>query len=315
MLSDYLLLIEKQRLRNPNYKKDYRLIYLPRLNTSFNNTLVELNKYPNAFLSNIVKREHPLYADNNDIFYYEFIDIGVSYNTNLEDWRYFYIPLSKFSLIENRLSTFKYYDVNLYDSIKTFKLDRNFMFLSNRITTEFRLETDKNKHPLLSHFLFTGVCSLLKTGEMLYEYKDIKNYADEESVSYFSFLEPLDIYIYSSYLNNNQLEQDINLIDLIEQPPSKYNLFNKLELELEFTGRSTTNKFSSQKKWYEYYIVSDGFYTDQIILPSIPTNKNLNFVKQSFYNKNIGVYLPTNISNQNISINQTSLNIPINLAP
>lgn len=307
MLSTYLDLIQEQRINNPLYKKDYRLINLPKQNNDFNLSINELNKYPNAFISNIIKREYPLYKNTNDIFYYEFVDIGVGYNTTLKDWKYFYIPFNSFNVIEQRLPSFKFYDVELNDTVNTQYLNFNVMYINNNLNIDYIINSKNEPHPLLVHFLFTGGCTILKNGSILYEYKDSKSYTDDSSISYLSNLSPLNIYLESTYLEEDQFFVDPNLKNMLYLPPSKSNLYNK-DLDLGYTGNSTNIKFSSHKKWYEYYIYINGFISNQIILPHPPTNKNLNFVNGFLYNKNIGLNLPQPINNQYLSINQISNN-------
>lgn len=307
MLIDYIELINQQRINNPLHKKDYRLINIPKYNTEFNTAINELNKYPNAFIVNIIKRDTPLYKNTTDIFYYEFVDIGVGYNTTLKNWKYFYIPISEFTNIQNRVPSFNYYDVEISDRLINQHLTFNTMFINNNLNNDYSLNSNKEQHPLLKNFIFTGGCSLLKNGTMVYEYKDYKEYTDEQSVSYLSNIAPINVYIKSSYLEENQFSNDPTLENIVFKPPSKLNLYN-LNLQLEYTGRSTNERFSSHKKWYEYYAYVNGFVEDQIILPYKPTDKNLNFVNIYSYNKNMGINLPQSINTQSLSINQTSIN-------
>lgn len=316
MLNNYLTLINSQRIKNNSHKKDYRLLELPKQNRSYVEVIDSLNKFPNAFFSNTIERTKPLYQDTQDNFYYEFIDKSAGSYTNMESWRYFYIPLSQYNIIASKLPSFKFYDVNFSSEVLTYYLTNNILYVNKtNLKASYILDSNESfKHPLAPHFIFTGGITLLKDGKMVYEYKDSKGYSDYEDISYLSLLSPIDLYIPATIVNNFQFTEDFILRDYLNKPSSKLNLYNKNNKTFEFSGRTTNKYFSAYKKWYEYYENEDGFPIGTILLPYPPTFKSLDFVKTDFYNKNIGFNLNQVDNNQFLTIQQFSSNKKINIA-
>lgn len=314
MLNDYISLIQSQRQKNKLYQKDYRILNLPKQNISVAEAINNFNKFPNAFLSNIIHRDF-LYNDTTDNYYYEFIDRGVGYNTTLEDWLFFYIPISSYPVITNRLPTFQYYDINDGPLIQNYNIKSSFMYLNSLIKSKnyYLLNTNSsNTHPLLPHFIFTGKIIFSKKGEDVYEYTDTKGYSDHSSILYLSFIPPKGIKIPSSTLLDSQFDTTSQSTN---NPPKEFNFLNEEDkvIDLQFTGRVTNQQFSKIRKWYEYNEYINGFPFNQILLKSPPTNKNLDFIKLNLFNQQKGL-LFNNISNeQNIFINQNSQNRKIKI--
>lgn len=311
ILNNYLDLIEKQRIKFPNHKKDYDLISLPPSFQSVSEVIEELSRWPNAFVTGIIYRNIPLYKNNNENYYYEFIDIGNIRNSNIENWRYFYIPLSFAN--DLNIPKFKFYDINISSNIQKYNYIQPDLFINN-LTNEFFyiITVEEYIHPLLPNFIFTGRCKLNSQGIMLYEYIDTKEYFNINSVSYLSNLSPLNFYIPTTILNNNQVTKDILNIELIGSNPSKLNIYSNLE-DLRYTGYSTTDQFSKVKKWYEYYLYENGFPVTRVLLDSPPTNLNLNSIYINYNNLHIGLNLHSTDNTQYLNINQTSNNKIINL--
>lgn len=314
MLNDYINLIQLQRQKNKLYQKDYRILTLPRQNLTAAEAFNNFNKFPNAFLSNVIYRDF-LYKNNEENYFYEFVDKGVGYNTTLEDWRFFYIPLSYYSNIISRLPSFKYYDINQGPFIQNYNTNSSFMYLDSGIKTKnyYLLNTNSNNyHPLLPHFMFTGKIMFSKQGKAVYEYKDIKGYSDDETILYLSFLPPNEVKINSFIVLDSQF--DTVTYDL-DNPPEKLLFLNSEDenLDLRFTGRITNQNFSKVKKWYEYSEYINGFPFNQIILPNSPTDSNLGFIKIQLFNKTKGLAFNNVTNEQNLSINQNSQNKQIKL--
>lgn len=323
MINNYLDLINLQRIKNPNYPKDYRLISLPTKLTNFNfsTEYQKLSSYPNVKFTNVIYRSTPLYKNLKDNYYYEFVDIGAGYKTNFEDWKFFYIPISESTNLINvdLLPFYFYYDTttaslkkqypNCQILIPTIRLD-NYFYSTPAIDS---------KHPLSFIFTFTGYRYLNKDGQMLYEYVDSSLYNDDDSITYYSFIRPTNFYNSSSIVNQYGLTANKSLDSLKDFPPEKLELYlidqykNTLE-DLRFTGNITTTNFNSNKKWYEYTIYRFGQPFNKIILPYPPTNLSLDFVRLELNNTNIGFKYNNIFNNQYISLNQTSLNNTINLS-
>jgi hypothetical protein len=314
MLSEYINLIFEQRGLNPLHNKDHRLIELPKRNKSFNTEISELAKWPTAFLSNIIYRQNDLFADVTDNYYYEFIHKGEGYT--LKNWKYFYIPVSKYNelnnaiALENILPSFFYYDLNINSQINLFFPKEVFLYLNDISQSYFYLRTNSaNKHPLLSHFVFTGKCFFSKASELIYEYKDTLGYTDDESVTYFSKIRPKEIYYLSSNVIKQHLEKEIQIQDLIGMPPDKLEFYDETNfLNLKFTGYTTNYKFSKYKKWFEYYSYLDGQPFEKILLPNPPTKSSLDFVVASLFSKSVGFAFNQINNEQRIIINQISSN-------
>ncbi len=315
MLKDYLDLIQQQRQHNPLFPKDYSLLQLPKFLYNYSQTLTNLNSYPNAFLSNIIYRNIPLYINNNDNYYYEFVDKGVGYNTTLKDWKYFYIPLSQFNSVQNRLPSYKYYNINLNTNINTFLLKSSVFYINNNnIKIDYIFNNENNRHPLFSHFIFTGGITITNNGSAIYEYIDNIGYSNDSSIKYFSNIKPLNFEFQSNELSDNYFFNDDLLSNNINKAPQYNNLYNEVYKDFQFTGRVTNQKFSNLKKWYEYYLYENGFPIESVILPSPPSNNSLTFIDIQLYNKNIRLHFNQLFNNQSLNINQISSNKIINIS-
>lgn len=318
MINNYLDLIIKQRLKNPNHQKDYRLIYLPTKTINFN-ILEEYEKlvsYPNVIFSNVIYRSTPLYKNLKDNYYYEFVDIGAGYKTTFEDWKFFYVPLSESSFLINQglLPFFNFYSI---DSPTIQKQHPSFQILTPSIRLSdyfYNTPSSNNKHPLSSIFNFTGYSYLNKEGQMLYEYIDTYSYNDDSEITYYSSLRPIDFYNSSSIVNQYALEIDNSLLFLEGAPPSFLELYENTFLDLKFTGKTTTTNFSKVKKWYEYLNFKNGQPFNKIILPYMPTTLSLDFVRLQLNNTNIGFKYNNIFNKQYLSLNQVSSNNIINLS-
>jgi len=312
MINNYLDLIFQQRNKNPLYQKDYRLIYL----SSRLNSLDELNKlkqWPNIKFTNVVYRPTSLYKDVKDNYYYELIDTGITSNTTFEEWKFFYIPLSKYNdlinIYPNILPTYQYYDIKQASNILIQTISYQILIPYSRPNIHYyKTSNEKNKHPLASLFRFTGYSFLGPTGDMLYEYIDTSTYCDDETVTYYSNMRPLyfhnDSYVISTYA----LQNENSLFSQKYNPPSKAELYLGIIEELQFTGKVTTKDFSSIKKWYEYNIIETSQQVGKILLTSAPTNLSLDFVKLQLNNTDIGFKFNLTFNTSYISINQTSSN-------
>lgn len=319
MLSDYLQLIDKQRVKQPLFPKDYKLIYLPQKLITAEEEYNKLLQWPNAFLCNVVYRPNPLFSSIKDNYYYEFIDIGAGYKTTFEDWRYFYIPLSyKNRLIQdNILNKINYYDVSKSSILEDLTITTQLLVPYERLNNFFfSTSSILNTHLLIPNFLFTGFSFLNKQGLLLYEYKDTQNYADDNSITYYSDLIPNNFYMKSSTVKQYAIEQDPALIQYTGSPPSKLYIQKSSNLtldDLRFTGQVTNNNFSPIKKWYEYNFYTNNQPFTKIILPYSPTNKSLDFVKISMKQTTTGFKYNNIINAQLLTISQTSRNTIIKI--
>lgn len=321
MIDNYLDLIQAQRIKNPNFPKDYRLIYLPTKlkEFNFNEEYQKLISYPNVKFTNVVYRTTPLYKNIKDNYYYEFVDIGVGYNTTLEDWKYFYIPLNKGDLLlnTNLLPFYKYYNTNnslLQKQYPIFQILIPFIKLNNYF---YNTPLTINKHPLSPIFQFTGYRYLNKEGLMLYEYIDSSLYNDDDTITYYSLIRPLNFYNSSSIANKYTLTVDTRLNSFKDSPPESLEIYvdnlDNLD-DLRFTGNTTTSNFNSNKKWYEYTIYKLGQPFNKVLLPYAPTNLSLDFVRLQLNYTDIGFKYNNVYNKQYISLNQVSSDNIINLS-
>lgn len=319
MLSDYLQLIDKQRIKQPLFPKDYRLINLPQKLITAEEEYTKLLQWPNTFLCNVIYRTNPLFPNIKDNYYYEFIDIGAGYRTTFEDWRYFYIPLSyKNRLIQdNKLNTINYYDVTKSSNIEQLTITTQLLIPYERLNNFFFSSPNNlSNHLLIPNFLFTGFSFLNKQGVLLYEYRDTQNYADDNSVTYYSEFVPNNFYMKSSVIKRYAIEKEPALIQHEGNPPSKLYIQKSSKLildDLRFTGYSTNSNFSPVKKWYEYNFYKNNQPFTKVLLPYLPTNKSLDFVKIGMNQTTIGFKFDNIINTQSLTINQTSQNNIIKL--
>ena len=163
MLSNYLKLIAEQRLQNPLHPKDYRINSLPRFNKTSTKAIEELVRWSNSQFTGVIERQIPLYSDVTDVYYYEFIDLGVKSKTDFTDWKFFYIPVSKYDELiaaarTGILPSYKVYNVDTVtvDTILTKSPPLTPFTRPN--STFFNLPTVSNLHPLLAWIsLFNSV--------------------------------------------------------------------------------------------------------------------------------------------------------------
>lgn len=319
MINNYLDLIYKQRIKHPLYQKDYRLIYLPQKIKEFNlqDELNILISFPNIKFCNVVYRPTPLYKNLKDNYYYEFIETGAGSTTTLEDWRFFYFPLSFSQALINEelLPYYFYYDVTTQQIRKEYPTFQSLIPFTKSSDYFYNIANENNKHPLSPIFTFTGFTFLNKEGNMLYEYKDTSSYNDHNEVEFYSLIRPLNFFNSSSITTKYSLELDIELLFLEGAPPSFLEIYNKSSLEdLRFTGKTTTPNFNNFKKWYEYSNYINGQSFNKILLPYVPTNLSLDFVKIQLNNTNVGFIYNTTFNQQSLKIKQNSLNNIIKLS-
>ena len=317
MLSNYLKLIAEQRLQNPLHPKDYRLNSLPKFTKTSHKAIEELVRWSNSQFTGVIERQIPLYPDVNDTYYYEFVDLGVRTKTDFTDWKFFYIPVSKYDDLiaaarTGILPSYKVYNVDTasVDTILTKSPPLTPFTRPN--STFFNLPIVSNLHPLLSNFIFTGHSFLDKQGFMIYEYNDFKKFMDDITVTYYSKLRPLNFFIPSSLVEEYALEDDFSNLSLISKPPSYLELYTNLPT-LKFSGKSTTQEFNKFRKWYEYNRYIDGFPFDTVILPYAPTPLSIDFVNVEVNNASMSLVFNQVINTQSLSLNQVSSNNKISL--
>lgn len=317
MLTTYLKLIQEQRLENPNNQKDYRLLELPRLLSTSSEEIKKLKARPNVVFTNIIKRNTPRYKDTEDVYYYEFVDLGLQSRTSFPDWEFWYVPVSKYSELVNEvgdsiLPSYQTYNVQTkeIETIKT--LTQPLISYPRPSVTFYTRSFFNNTHPLLNHFIFTGHSFLDKKGYMIYEYQDYKMFSDDISITYYSILRPLNFFIKSNLVKEYGIETTTQLLKFIGKPPNYLELYTGVP-DLRATGRSTTRDFSNIRRWYEYIRYIDDQPFDKILLPYAPTSLSTDFVKIEL-NKS-AMSLVFNLTNniQALSINQTSSNNKISI--
>lgn len=317
MLSTYLRLIDEQRAANPQFQKDYRLKALPTLRQTSTEAINNLTRWSNAQFTGVIERDTPLYSDVNDVYYYEFVDLGVRTQTSFIDWRYFYIPVSKYNeLIATAragiLPEYKVYNVDTV-SIETIQTKSPPLSPFTRANSSFYTPPfTNNLHPLVPNFLFTGYSFLNKKGFMIYEYNDFKMFTDHISITYYSVLRPLNFFISTEIVEQYALESDFTNLSLINRPPAYLEIYTELP-DLRYTGRSTTKEFNNFRKWYEYIRHIDGLPFDRVIIPYAPTPLSIDFVNVEINNAYMGLAFNQVVNTQTLSINQVSSNNKISL--
>lgn len=317
MLSTYLRLIDEQRINNPNYRKDYRLKALPTLNKTSLEAIRELARWSNSQFIGVIERNTPLYSDTNDVYYYEFINLGVRTQTNFTDWKFFYVPVSKYDELitetsSNILPSYKVYNVDTVKVETILTKSPPLCPFTRPNSIFYNLPSTNNLHPLVPNFLFTGFSFLDKRGFMIYEYNDFKMYTDHISITYYSVLRPLSFFIPSSSVEQYALEDDFIRMSLIGRPPNYLEIYTNLPT-LKYTGKSTTENFNNFRKWYEYKRYFNGFPFDNVLLPYAPTPLSIDFVNVEVNNATMGILFNQTVNTQSISINQVSSNNKISL--
>lgn len=318
MLNTYLTLIQTQRINNPTREKDYRTFPLAkRINTTSLEAIQDLARRPNSQFIGIIKRDIPLYSDVEDVYYYEFINLGIRSQSTFVDWQFWYIPVSKYTSLlsytsPNILPSYKIYNVDTA-KVTTVITKTQPLIPFNRPNTYFyNTPYNNNLHPLLSNFIFTGYSFLDKNGFMIYEYNDFKMFTDHISISYYSMLRPLNFFIPSSIANGYGLEVDINMLRLLNKPPNYLEIYTGLP-DLRATNKSTTSSFSNIRKWYEYIRYIDGQPFNKILLPYMPTSLSIDFVNVQLNNSQMSILFKQGFNQQTLSINQFSSNNKISI--
>lgn len=307
-LTNYLTLIKNQRLNNPKYLKDYRVESLTTLSFPVSTSITRLDRWPNARLCKVVQRENPLYFDTDELFYYEFVDVGSALSSTFEDWRYIYVPLSfKDELIQREKLPF-YYKYNIEDvKIENQYIDSPTLISYPRPKSTFITTPDVSfLHPYLKNFIFTGHSFLTKQGIMMYEYRDFNMFADHITITYYSKLRPLNFYLESSIVEVYGFENLIVLQQFIGGSPNTLEVYTKDIPNLEFTGRTTNSSFSKKRRWYEYDLFLNQVPINKVLLPYRPVNRSIEFVDISVNNKSKTLFMPYRSSQQSIVINQQS---------
>lgn len=318
MLSTYLTLIQEQRLNNPNRQKDYRAIPLARQsNRTSIQAIEDLARRPTARLSSIVERAIPLYSDVEDVYYYEFVDLGALSRSSFPDWLYWYIPLSRYNELLSStnveiLPSYKVYNVDTATVETITTQNQTLISYARPNSTFYNVPYTNNIHPLLDNFIFTGYSFLDKKGFMIYEYQDYKMYADDITITYYSVLRPLNFFLSSSIVEEYGLEIDIDMLRLVGRPPGYLEIYTGLP-DLRATGKSTTEDFSNVRKWYEYIRYINGQPYDKVLLPFIPTSLSIDFVDIQLNNSNVGLLFKQTHNQQNLAINQISSNNKISI--
>ena len=318
-LTNYINLITEQRIQQPLYPKDYRVNSLITKNITSVQELTKLISYPNSFIANIIQRNEPLFIDVDDLYYYEFIDLGPAYRTTFTDWKYFYIPLSKkddlVTALPNILPTINYYNVEtvlagtlplIKQTLAPFTRPNNFFFTEPK---------DSNLHPYINNFKFTGYSFIINNGKFIFEYQDLSMYNDDISVTYYSELRPLDYFIKSTVVEEYGFIQDPLFSNSYLNPPGYLEFYTDRKPQLGFTGNVTTRLFTSTRRWFEYYIYEELSPSGRILLPYPPTNKSIDFVDSQLNNTVPVINFQTTFHIQNISVNQISHNKKIVLEP
>lgn len=317
MLTTYLRLIKEQRKEHPLHPKDYRALPLPRLLSTSDEAITNLKTRPNSILTSIIKRDIPRYSDTEDVYYYEFVELGLKSRTSFPDWQFWYIPVSKYDdLIAatniSKVPSYKIYNVQTasVDTVPT-KTQPLVPFVRPNSTFYSQSYVD-NLHPLLYNFVFTGYSFLDKKGFMVYEYQDYKMYADDITVTYYSLLRPTNFFIKSNQAAGYALELTARLIKFEGAPPGQLEVYTGLP-DLRATGKSTTSDFSNYRKWYEYIRYIDGQPFDRILLPYAPTSLSIDFVKLELNNSSMSLMFNLTNNTQAIAINQISSNNKISI--
>jgi len=318
MLSTYLTLIKAQRAANPNRQKDYRAFPLPRqiLKTSIN-AIEDLARRPNSKFIGIIKRDIPLYSDVEDVYYYEFIDLGARTRSNFVDWVFWYIPVSKYTELLAATNTailpsYQIYNVDTAQVETILTQTQPLIPFIRPNSTFFNASYTNNTHPLIDNFIFTGYSFLDKKGFMIYEYNDYKMFADDITISYYSTLRPLNFFVPSVVVEEYALDIDVNMLRLVGKPPGYLEIYTGLP-DLRASGRSTTEDFSSFRKWYEYIRYIDGQPFNRVLLPYAPTSLSINFVNVHLKNSQMSLIFKQSFNQQALSINQTSSNNKISI--
>jgi len=317
MLSTYLALIQEQRAAHPNREKDYRAFPLARKLTTSTDAITDLARRPNTKFIGITERSIPLYSDVEDVYYYEFVNLGARSQSSFPDWEFWYIPVTKYTELlaattPDKVPSYQVYNVDtaLVETIET--LSQPLIPYVRPNSTFFNISYSNNKHPLIDNFIYTGHSFLDKRGFMIYEYNDYKMFADDITITYYSVIRPLNFFIPSTTVQEYALVVDTSVLRLIGRPPGYLEIYTELP-DLRATGKSTTEDFSPVKKWYEYVRYFDGQPFNKVLLPYAPTSLSIEFVKVQLNNAQSGLVFNQVDNIQALSINQTSYNNKISI--